>query len=71
VYRGLAAGATEPSDARDRSGDAGAGSGAGAGATDLPAALDDAAVGPVLWFARKPRIGAVMEAVERVARRPE
>ena len=85
VYRGLAAGATEPADDRDRSGDAGDGTaaggaghdrdrsqaGAGTGdAADLPAALDDAAAGPVLWFARKPRIGAVMEAVERVARRP-
>lgn len=67
VYRGLAAGTTEPSDTRDRSRDAGAGSG---DATDLLAALDDAAAGPVLWFARKPRIGVVMEAVERVARRP-
>lgn len=29
-----------------------------------------AAVGPVLWFANRPRIGPVMEAVETAARRP-
>ncbi|MFW6330518.1 MAG: DUF790 family protein, partial [Gemmatimonadota bacterium] len=40
----------------------------------LAAGVEDAAVeaeaplGNVLWFARKPRIGAVMDAVERVAR---
>ncbi|MFO7893934.1 MAG: DUF790 family protein [Longimicrobiales bacterium] len=53
VYRGLAAGAA--ADARD----------------DGALAADDAFAdlpGAVLWFARKPRIGAVMEAVERVAR---
>jgi uncharacterized protein len=35
---------------------------------ELAAALADASAAPVVWFEAQPRIGAVMEAVERVAR---
>ncbi len=32
--------------------------------------IEEAAVGPVLWFVNRPRIGPVMEATEAVARMP-
>ncbi len=54
VYRGLAAGADASSTSPDQGAD-----------PDDPAA---GWPGHVLWFARKPRIGAVMEAVEQAAR---
>lgn len=62
VYRGLAAGPVEGSDGSDAS-DGGDVPTTGVDPTDL-----ENLPGAVLWFARKPRIGAVMEAVERVAR---
>lgn len=44
---------------------------AGPAGAEVTAAVEAAARGPVLWFARKPRIGPVMEAAERVAPGPE
>lgn len=64
VYRGLAAGA-----------DTGEGAGKTAGAEsdtiqELEARFIATGVGEVLWFVNKPRIAPVIEAAERVARRP-
>lgn len=39
----------------------------GLAAADVPADIEAASAGPVLWFANRPRIGPVMEAAERVA----
>lgn len=44
---------------------------AGEEGDDVAARIEAAAAGPVVWFARRPRIGPVMEAVERAARAPE
>jgi len=41
--------------------------GAGPAGEEARRRLEEAAPGPVVWFARKPRIGPVMEAVERAA----
>lgn len=42
---------------------------AGAAGEEVAAAVEAAAAGPVLWFVRKPRIGPVLEAAERVGQR--
>ncbi|MGK7312322.1 MAG: DUF790 family protein [Candidatus Longimicrobiales bacterium M2_2A_002] len=64
VYRGLAAGADDAggdSSGPDASVEA-------TGYAPAPSAPFDDLPGAVLWFARKPRIGAVMEAVQHIAR---